>query len=72
MAAYELGILSHDLHIKSAAETAAEMFEVNFGCRHSVQPQTGMVVVYFAGREGIMDTPDEPPQVSQYMANMIP
>ena len=72
MATNELGILSSNLREVSAAEAAAAMFEINFERWHGPQPRTGVAVVYFAGTEGVMDTPEEPQAVSQYMANMIP
>jgi len=71
MATYELGILKDSLREVSATEIAAARFDENFERWHGPQPRTGTVVVYFAGTEGIMDTPDEPPAVNQYMANMI-
>ena len=71
MANSELGILSDSLQEASAAEIAATRFEENFERWHGPQPRTGTVVVYFAGTEGIMDTPDERPLVNEYMANMI-
>ncbi len=68
----ELGILSKNLPVVSAAEAATARFEETFGRFYGAQPRCGVAVVYFAGTEGIMDTPDERPPVNDFMANMIP
>lgn len=70
-----LGILDPNLVDRSPADIAATRWEATFLRTHGPQPRCGVAVVYFAGTEGIMDTPDDPaerPPVSEFMANMIP
>ncbi|HUP26030.1 MAG TPA: hypothetical protein VM124_00085 [Candidatus Limnocylindrales bacterium] len=67
----ELGILSKDLPEMTAAEAAVVRWNETFNRHYGNQPRCGVVVVYFAGTEGVMDIPDEPPAVNEYMANMI-
>lgn len=67
-----LGILSHELPDISISDVDAASFDANFRRWYGPQPKLGVVVVYFSGTEGVLDTPDERPTVNSYMANMIP